>query len=201
MTTTQTHGSVAALGTAWGAAAEDWASLMEPQGRRLFDAVLASDLFRPRARVLDAGCGSGLFARLVAQGDCEVVGVDASEPLLAIARRRTPGALFQVGDLDALPFPDEYVDIVTGINSFQYAADPRRAVAEARRVTKPGGHVVIATWGPEYANEAAVYFAALEQLLPLTARMAFGPFALAGEATLKHVVASANLTWRSLSDV
>jgi SAM-dependent methyltransferase len=201
MAATQLNGSGVIHGALWGAAAEEWATLMEPQGRGLFDAVLASGLFEPGARVLDVGCGSGLFAQLIAARGCEVVGVDASEPLLAIARRRSAGVRFHHGDLETLPFADEHVDIVTGMNSFQYAADPRRALAEARRVTKRGGHVIIATWGLPRACEAAVYLAALEPLLPPASPGMAGPFALSEEAALRALVDSADLAWHSISDV
>src|SRR5439155_19497000 len=113
MTETQTQGSSAVQGALWGAAAEDWASLMEPQGRALFDAVLGSGLFAPGARVLDVGCGSGLFAQLIAVRGGEVAGLDASEPLLAIARRRSLTARLHDGDLEALPHPDEHFDFIS----------------------------------------------------------------------------------------
>ena len=76
MTATQTRGSAAMQGALSGAAAEDWASLMEPQGRALFDAVLNSGPFKPGARVLDAGCGSGLLAQCIAARGCVVFGLD-----------------------------------------------------------------------------------------------------------------------------
>ena len=144
MTITQTQGSGAVQGALWGAAAEDWASLMEPQGRPLFDAVLARGRFTPGVRVLDVGCGSGSFVQLIAARGCDVTGFDASELLLSVARR-TPGASFHHGDMEALPFPDERFDIVTGMNSFQYAADPRRRARRdawqppARRSLLPPG--------------------------------------------------------------
>jgi SAM-dependent methyltransferase len=185
----------------WGSASEDWASLMEPQGRALFEAVLNHAPFGRGSRVLDAGCGSGLFAELIAARGCEVTGLDASAPLLAIARRRLPGVTFEHGDLEALPFPDESFAIVTGINSFQYAADVRRALAEARRVTKPGGQVVVATWGPPHACEAAAFLAALQPLLPPAPAGRGGPFALSDQAALEGLVRSADLVPQSLHDV
>jgi SAM-dependent methyltransferase len=108
---------------------------------------------------------------------------------------------FHHGDLEALPFRDEHVDIVTGFNSFQYAADPRHALTEARRVTRRGGHVIIATWGMPHACEAAACIAALKPLLPPPPPGASGPFSLSDEVALRTLVASANLTWCSLSDV
>jgi SAM-dependent methyltransferase len=200
MTITQTQGSGAVQGALWGAAAEDWASLMEPQERPLFDAVLARGRFTPGAHVLDVGCGSGLFVQLIAARGCDVTGFDASEPLLSVARR-TPGASFHHGDMEALPFPDERFDIVTGMNSFQYASDPRRALGEARRVAKRGAQIFVATWGLPEACEAAAYLAALKPLLPPPPPGAGGPFALSDEGALRSLVASAGLTPQSMEDV
>jgi SAM-dependent methyltransferase len=200
MAATQTQGSGAAQGTLWGSAAEDWARLMEPQGRALFDAVLASGPFTPGVRVLDAGCGSGLFPQLLARRGCRVTGLDASERLLSIARRNNPDAAFRQGDLEALPFPDQHFDVVTGINAFQYAADPRHAFSEARRVIRRGGHVIAAVWGPANACEAAGYLAALKSMLPPRPG-APGPFALSDEAALMSFVSSAGLTPQTVTDV
>jgi SAM-dependent methyltransferase len=200
MAATKTHGSGEVQGALWGGAAEDWASLMEPQGAKLFEAVLARGAFSPGARVLDVGCGSGLFAQMTAARGCEVTGFDASEALLAIARRGTPAIQFHRGEMEALPFPDERFDIVTGLNSFQYAADPRHAVAEATRVVRHGGQVIVMTWGLPAACEATAYLTALKPLLPAGVGGG-GPFALSEETALKALVSSAGLTPISVHDV
>jgi SAM-dependent methyltransferase len=201
MTTAQVQGSGTVQGTLWGAASEDWATLMEPQHHALFDAVLAEGRFIPGTRVLDVGCGSGLFAQLIAARGCSVSGFDASEPMLAIARRRTLHGTFHHGDIEALPFPDESFDIVTGINSFQYAADTRHALLEARRVAKPGAQVFVATWGLPQKCEAAKYLAAIQPLLPPKPSGAGGPFALSEEPVLRALVVSAGMTPVCVKDV
>src|SRR5262249_31588405 len=78
MTTTQTQVSGSAQDALWCGAAEAWATLMEPQYRALFDAVLADGRFHEGAHVLDIGCGSGLFAQLIAAKGCGITGVDAA---------------------------------------------------------------------------------------------------------------------------
>jgi len=103
--------------------------------------------------------------------------------------------------MEALPFPDETFDVVTGMNSFQYAADPRRALGEAGRVSKRGAQIVIATWGLPEACEAAAYLAALKPLLPPAPPGAGGPFALSNEGALRSLVASAGLTPQLVEDV
>ena len=61
----------------------------------------------------------------------------ALDGLLAHARARVPGAEIIQGELEQLPYDDASFDVVTGFNSFQYAARPEVALAEARRAVRP----------------------------------------------------------------
>jgi demethylmenaquinone methyltransferase/2-methoxy-6-polyprenyl-1,4-benzoquinol methylase len=87
----------------------------------------------PSKRTLDVACGTGFLTRHL-QGD--VVGLDASEHMLAVARQRAPAARFVKGDALALPFGDDSFDRVFA--SYFYChleeTDRRRFLAEARRV-------------------------------------------------------------------
>ena len=73
--------------------------------------------------------------------------MDASDGLIAAARKRNARVDFSVGEMERLPFDDETFDLVCGFNSFQFAANPLNAFAEARRVLKPGGTLVAMIWG------------------------------------------------------
>ena len=190
--TPSTHARSGAVnGPLWGAHAGDWADIQEGQFRQAYDEVL-DRLALPRgARLCDAGCGAGGAAQIAAARGLEVCGVDAAEALLAIARRRVPGADLRHGDLEELPFADGSVDAVTGFNAFQYAADPVAALAEARRVARPGGCVVVMTWGSPEGMEAASLVAALKPLLPAPPPGAPGPFALSDPEALRRLVAAA----------
>jgi ubiquinone/menaquinone biosynthesis C-methylase UbiE len=68
-----------------------------------------------------------------------------------------PGAELRSGEIEQLPYANAAFDVVTGFNAFQYAADPIRALREARRVTAAGGAVVIVTWGQPEDCEATAY--------------------------------------------
>jgi SAM-dependent methyltransferase len=142
-----------------------------------------------------------LFAQLIAARGCAVAGFDASEALLSIARRRTPSARFDGGDMERLPYADEQFDVVTAINSFQYAADPHHALLEARRVAKRGAQIIVATWGPPDACEAAAILKALSSLVPPPPPGAPGPFALSDQAALQGYLASAGFTPGPTHDV
>lgn len=188
-------------GRLWGARAQDWATLQEPTVRPVYDAVLDRLGVASGTRYLDVGCGAGMAAQMAAGRGADVSGVDAAEPLLAIARTRTPGGDFRLGDLEALPFGDAAFDAVTGFNSFQYAGDPVLALAEAKRVTRPGGAIVIMTWGAPDGMQAASLVTALRPLMPPPPPGAPGPFALSVESALRALAVYAGLMPIELFDV
>jgi len=101
----------------------------------------------PGQRVLDIGCGTGVFLRLVADRGAKPFGLDASEALLEIARERVPEADLRAGEMERLPYDADSFDLVTGFNSFFFAADIVAGLREARRVAKRGAPVVIQVWG------------------------------------------------------
>jgi SAM-dependent methyltransferase len=122
-----------------------------------------------------------------------VWGIDAAAPLVEIARRRVPEAEFEVGDLQFLRYPDDSFDAVTGINSFQYAADPEAAIREAGRVARPGAPIFIVVWGRKERTELAALLDALEPLLPPAPPDVPGPFALSDPGALERLVERAGL--------
>ena len=178
-------------GDLWSARAVDWADHQEPQLHEIHTAALASVPALAGRRLLDVGCGSGAFLRRAAKHGATVSGLDAARGLVAIARHRVPDADIRIGDLERLPFERETFDIVTGINSFPDAADPLAALAEARRVLHPSGHVVVVTWGRPDCCDAAAHLAAVEPLLPSVGEILPQPFALARPLMLTRLVEAA----------
>ena len=141
MGTAEVHGEL------WGAKADDWTAVQEPQWRPVYQTVLQEVGVGPSTKLLDLACGAG-GALLVAQEmGAEVAGLDAARTLVAIARRRLPGARIEIGEMEELPFADSSFDIVTGFNAFQFAGDVGRAITEGKRVLKPGGKLAILVWG------------------------------------------------------
>lgn len=181
-------------GELWGARARDWVDVQEAAVLALYEAVLTETAVGPRTRLLDVGCGAGGFCRLASARGARITGIDASEALLAIARERVPDGDFRVGEMEALPFAADEFDLVTGFNSFQYAGDPVKALAEAGRVAKPGAAVSIAVWGPPEVIEAAAVLGAIGPLMPPAPPGAPGPFALSSEAALEDLARRAGLT-------
>jgi SAM-dependent methyltransferase len=107
-------------------------------------------------RILDAGCGSGsLFAALRDRGGL-VTGIDRSAGMLALARRRLgDDADLRVAELGGpLPFPDGMFDYVTASLVLHYLEDWGPALAELRRVLKPGGRLIVSVDHPFAVNLA-----------------------------------------------
>lgn len=131
-------------GRLWGSRARDWAASEEQQLPTYEEAIRLVGL-EPGRRVLEVGCGTGVFLRRAADLGADVFGIDASEALLGLARERVPEADLRLGDMEALPFDDDSFDVVAGFNAF-FAVDMVGAL-RAGRVAKPGAPVVVQVWG------------------------------------------------------
>jgi D-alanine-D-alanine ligase len=95
------------------------------------------------AAVLDAPCGWGRHAALLAAAGYDVTGADLSPAMLSRASARAPRTAWVAADLRALPFDDNtfaaVLNVFTSLGLFHDAADDRAALAEAYRVLAPGG--------------------------------------------------------------
>jgi SAM-dependent methyltransferase len=151
-------------GRAWGEQAADWAYLVEPNARGVYDALFDRTGVGPGTELVDIACGSGYAASVAARRGAKVSGLDASQALLAIARARTPEGDFRVGDMFALPFDDDSFDVATSFNGIWKGCEG--ALAEARRVVRPGGLVGFSFWGPPKRIGLMPYFATLVELSP-----------------------------------
>ena len=102
--------------------------------------------------VLEVGCGWGEFAaRVQDELGAAVVAVDISPRMVELARER--GVDARVGDVEALPFADESFDCAVANHMLYHAADIDRALAELRRVLRPGGTLVATTNGKRHLEE------------------------------------------------
>lgn len=198
---TRVRGSAKEQGALWGARARDWAAVQEQTIAALFQVVLVKAGIDSKTRLLDIGCGSGMFCAMAAKMGTLVSGIDASASLIAIAQERTSHGDFRVGEMEDLPYSDKSFDVVTGFNTFQYAADPLNALQQARRVARIGAQVVATAWGKPHECHAAAYIAALDSLMPPPPPGTPGPFALSEDGTLAALVKQAGLTPMYTDDV
>ena len=186
-------GTATFQGQLWGIRARDWAEVQEGISAPLFEEIINKTAVETNTALLDVGCGSGGLCQMAVKYGAEVSGLDAAEPLLAIARERVPQGDFRVGEMEELPYANQTFDIITGINAFQFAANPVNAFKEARRVARKGGSLVIAVFGRPEDTEATAYFAALASLLPPPAPGRPGPFSLSLDGTLVATVRQAGM--------
>ena len=185
----------------WGQRPNDWATVQEPTGNSGYEYAL--QFLQPTAseKMLDIGCGSGIFASLAAESGADVTGFDATKELIEQAKLRNSSINFLTGEMEELPFDDNSFDVVSGFNSFQYAADVRHALSEAKRVLKEKGKLVIMIWGNKEDCEALTYLKAVGSLLPPPPPGAPGPFALTENHLLENILEEMGLHILDSKDV
>ena len=124
--------------------------------RRLIGAMA-----RPRAgeSAIDLGCGTGSYTYWLHKLGLSVTGVDLSEKMLEVARRKGDGRVpFIRADVTHLPFPPDSYDLALANATLEFVADPKAALREAYRVVKPGGRVVVGfiaklgPWAEQYSK-------------------------------------------------
>jgi ArsR family transcriptional regulator len=108
----------------------------------------ALGLLMPPLKVADLGCGEGYLTIEAARWASRVIAVDRSELVLQRARalarrRRVANVIWKKGELEKLPIKDASVDVAMLSQALHHAQYPARAVAEAVRVTAPGGRVLV----------------------------------------------------------
>jgi ubiquinone/menaquinone biosynthesis C-methylase UbiE len=143
----------------WDRAADDyeplWRALLAPAHR----ALLAAAALRSGEVVLDVACGSGLVSlpaaqRIGARG--HLLGIDLSGRMVELATRRVraarcTNAAFVRMDAERLDLGAASFDVVLCALGLMYLPDPARALAEMRRVLRPGGRIALAVWGERSA--------------------------------------------------
>jgi len=149
----------AGIRAAWDEAAAGWLSRYTPRGdinrEWIIDPVLLRFLGSVRGRrILDAGCGGGYFARLLARRGGSVVGIDFSPNLLEAAEaeeaKHPLGIRYRHADLADLPFADGTFDAAVANVVLQDVRRYREAIRELHRVLRPGGSFVFSTTHPAF---------------------------------------------------
>jgi ArsR family transcriptional regulator len=127
---------------------------------------LAEALLRllPPMVIADLGAGEGAFALLLAERAKKVIAVDSSQKMIEVGREQAlrhdvKNIDFRLGDMEELPIRDARVDLVFFSQSLHHALHPERAVAEANRILRPGGRIVILDLAKHRFEEARELYA------------------------------------------
>jgi SAM-dependent methyltransferase len=160
----------------WGRKVVDFATLNEPGNCREYVVMHHRLGVDAGDRLLDVACGSGLAIELARLRGASCSGIDASTRLVAVARDRSPECDIRVGDMHALPWDPASFDVVTSFRGI-WGTTPA-AVAEIRRVLRPGGRVGITVWGHIKISPGA---------------WALAPFSLAAAAKVDNQAAMVSL--------
>ena len=156
------------VGASFSAAAARYDGVAALQ-RQVGESLLARLLhLGPRpARMLDLGAGTGHFAALLVSAfpaaDC--FAVDIAEGMLRFLRAYRPaagGVGLVVGDAEALPLADESVDLIFSNMALQWCERLDLAIAECRRVLRPGGRLAFSTFGEETLGELRAAWRAVD---------------------------------------
>jgi ubiquinone/menaquinone biosynthesis C-methylase UbiE len=142
----------------------------------------------PDDRVLDVGCGTGFGTEGLLQYTDDVHGLDQSIHQMEKAFEkfgRTDEVNFYRGDAERLPFADDSFDAVWSSGSIEYWPNPVDALAEFRRIVKPGGPVLVV--GPNYPNSSVFQRVADAIMLFYDEAEADRMFAEAGFHDVQHV--------------
>lgn len=125
----------------------------------------------PGQRVLDLAAGTGTSSEPYADAGVHVVACDFSLGMLRVGKRRRPDIDFVAGDATNLPFADDSFDACTVSFGLRNVGDPRKALAEMLRVTRPGGRLVVAEFSsPVLGPLRTLYTEYLMRALPVIAR-------------------------------
>ena len=172
--------------------------------RPFLDAVMAAAKPKAGEVVTDIGCGGGALSLATAGKGASPTGVDVSEPLIEVARRRAavsaPGTRFVVADASDW-IPDVPADLIVSRFGVMFFADPVRAFANIRKGAAPGGRLAFVCWRPLAENECA--------LAPIIAAMPFlreapkppepgapGPFAFGKREHIDRILTAAG--WKDV---
>jgi len=160
----------------WNAASKGYESAVGPLTAQSADATLDAAKVTSGRKVLDVCTGHGVLALAATQRGAKVCAIDFAEAMIAAARNNVPEAECREGDAQALPYADNTFDAVVCGYGIIHLPEPDRALAEMRRVLRPGGRVAITVWErPSPNNGFGLVMGALKTYGRLDVSLPHGP--------------------------
>lgn len=133
----------------WTEKYDDWFTTATTEYVKTYELELLLELLQPQPgeKILDAGCGNGIFTEDVVKAGSIVTGMDLSLPMLTRAVQQLGGGGFHglCADMCALPFSDNIFDKAFSMTAIEFIEDAACAIGELSRVVKPGGTIVVTT--------------------------------------------------------
>jgi ubiquinone/menaquinone biosynthesis C-methylase UbiE len=202
------HSMWASVATAWGTHAD----ALDTGATKVTEAMLRAADPRPGEHVLELACGAGgvglAAAALVGPGG-EVVLSDVVPEMTGIASARAAergasNVRTRVLDLESIDEPEGTYDLVLCREGLMFATEPAQALAEVRRVLRPGGRAVFAVWGPRASNpRLSLMFDAVSHQVgsPLPPPGVPGPFSLDDSGLLRSLLVGSGLVDAAVTEV
>jgi len=159
-----TDAATKALPSRWDTNASYWVQIIREHRDRyrneLTDPAMLKAIGEPAGMtVLDAGCGEGYLARILARRGATVTGVDSSAKLIEAARIQTLAetlpVTFDIASVDELPYTDDTFDLVVCNHLVNDLYDPSKPISEFARVLRSGGRLIILMLHPCFYNKHA----------------------------------------------
>ena len=176
----------------WNEASEGYETAVGPLTAQSAGETLDAAGVIPGCKVLDVCTGHGVLALAATKREAKVFAIDFAEAMVAAARRNVPAAECRQSDAQDLPYADNTFDAVVCGYGIIHVPEPNRALAEMRRVLRPGGRVAISVWErPSPNNGYGLVMGAIKAHGRLDVPLPHGPdfFQFGDHETLKGALA------------
>ena len=189
----------------WNRNATDYAAAFGRATEPFIEPLLDATQVTSETKLLDLACGPGSLAAVAAIRGADVVGVDISEKMVAVARQRNPDIPFHRAAAEDLPFPDSSFDAVCSGFAMHHFPDPGEAAAEVLRVLRPGGAFSFTIWSGDAGKDSFFNLVseAVERHGTLNASLPEGPenFALADRTRCETLLTEAGFEGTQRSEI